>query len=1007
MGLEELEKRRSVMFPQWRRFATFLVVGVWASIALAQVDRATVNGTVTDSSGAVVPSARVELAAAATGFHREVKTEGAGTYSLTALPIGVYTVRISAPGMKPLEFQNVTLQVGEIRTLDAELQVGELTSQVNVIATPPALNRSSAEFGGVIESQQVRNIPLDGREWAGLMALAPGAVDVGGGHERSIHFLGHSRDDNNFTLDGIDASGIQEQPQKANVRLQVNTDAIAEFRVNTATYTAEYGDMGGAQINVVTKSGTNQIHGDVFEYLRNDALDTRSPFDPSSLPPFRLNQFGGSVGGPVVKDNSFFFASYEGLRQRLSTTAISFVPSSSVRSQVVATSPALKPLIDAYPVGQIPIDEQTDELSATDANPVREDSGLFRFDQRFGDNTSMYARYSIDDSLSSSLDGALGSYTETSIRPSNAVLDLTHIFSPQTLNEFKFGVNRSAYRHPSHGIFPVTVSVGGSDYDDLPGSFLDLEIGTTFSWIDSLTHTSGRHTWKMGGEIRRIRLNNSGNAIDTTTVTYASIDGFIHNQLDSIGDDVAEGIRGNRHTLYAAYAQDEFKVTGNLTLNLGLRYEYYSVVHEVLNRAAVFDILGCGGQCPPGTPFYFPDRNNFGPRVGMAWTPALFHGKTVVRAGFGIYYTPNQNDDFSDPLESDVPRYSLSSADVPNLSYPITPFLANLQNEGLSPKSIDRHRRDGYYESWNLTIQSQLPRSFVAQIGYVGGEGHHLFDSRPTNLIDPATGKRPLSSFGQFGVKENQGNNSLHSLQAQLQRSFTNGFLWQVNYMWSHVITDASSGAGENSAVEIATCRSCDRSNALYNIPQSFTTSLVYQLPFGPGKPFLPLTGVAGKLVGGWELSAIGTARSGLPVNVVVSRKASVMLDGYASNQRPDLVPGVSLIPPGGQTIAQWLNRAAFAVPANFTWGNLGRYIGRGPGEWEGALGLSKRTTLNERYTLNFRAEAFNLFNHPNFATPAANISSGAFGRITSILNTGPTGTGGTRKIEFMLRLEF
>lgn len=978
-----------------------------AVAAMAQVDRASLNGTITDSSGALVPRALVVLTGTATGFHRDVATGDAGAYSFTALPIGNYTVRVTAQGMKTLEFQNVKLEVGETRTLDAQLQVGEVTNVVRVEATAAPIDRSSAEFSGVIESRQVSEIPLDGREWAGLMSLVPGAVDVGGGHERSIHFIGHSRDDDNFTMDGIDASGIQEGPQKANVRLQVNLDSVAEFRVNVANYAAEYGDMGGAQVNVVTKSGTNQLHGDVFEFLRNDALDTRSPFDPSNVPPFRLNQFGGSVGGAVVKDKSFFFFSYEGLRQRLASTDISFVPSALVRSQVLAASPQLKPIIDAYPVGQIPVDSQTNEIVATDHNPVREDSGLFRFDQRFSDKTTMYARYSVDDSLTSTLSGALGSFNDVAIRPTNAIVDVVHVFSPRTLNEFKFGVNRSAYRDPVVGIFPVDISIGGSSYTDLPNSALDLEIGTTFSWIDSLTHTSGRHTWKVGGEVRRIRLNNTGNANDTTTVAYASIADFVNNRVDSISDNGAEGIHGLRHTLFAGYVQDEFKATPNLTLNLGLRYEYYSVTHEVKGRAAIFDIPGCGGQCPPGTPFYFPDYNNFAPRIGLAWSPSIFHGKAVIRTGYGMFFVPNQNDDYSDPAESTAPRFSISSADVPNLSYPITPFLAFAQTLGLSPKAIDRHRKDGYYETWNFTVQSELPHSFVAQIGYLGGEGHHLFDAVPTNLINPATKLRPLPTFGQFNTKGNSANNNFHSLQAQIKRSFTSGLLWQATYSWSHAITDASSGAGESIGFERAFCRACDRSNAAYDIPQNFTTSLVYELPFGPRKRFLAFTGAAGKVVGGWELSTVGTARSGLPINVTVSRSASVMLDGYASNQRPNLNAGVSLTPPAGQTINNWLNRAAFAVPAPFTWGNAGRYLGRGPGEWEDELALSKRTPINDRVTVNFRAEAFNLFNHPNYANPNSNFSSGAFGRITSILNTGPTGTGGTRKMEFMLRLEF
>jgi len=277
----------------------------------------------------------------------------------------------------------------------------------------------------------------------------------------------------------------------------------------------------------------------------------------------------------------------------------------------------------------------------------------------------------------------------------------------------------------------------------------------------------------------------------------------------------------------------------------------------------------------------------------------------------------------------------------------------------------------------------------------------------PTNLIDPATGKRPLANFGKFNTKENNANNNIHSLQAQIKRVFHSGFLWQANYAWSHAITDASAGAGESVGFERAFCRACDRSNSPYDFRHSFNSSLVYQLPFGPGQRFLPFTGAAGKVVGGWELSAVGTARSGLPVNVTISRSSSALPDGNASNQRPNLVPGVSLIPPGGQTIHEWLNPAAFAVPARLTWGNLGRYITQGPHEWEAEMALSKRTLLTERFTLNFRAEAFNLFNHPNYGNPVANFSSGAFGRITSILNTGPTGTGGTRKIELMLRLEF
>ena len=473
-----------------------------------------------------------------------------------------------------------------------------------------------------------------------------------------------------------------------------------------------------------------------------------------------------------------------------------------------------------------------------------------------------------------------------------------------------------------------------------------------------------------------------------------------------VGVDAALPVGGMRRTFWMGYGQDEFKVRSNLTLNLGVRYEYYSVMNEVKDRIAVVD-LACGGFCPPGTPMYSPDRNNFAPRVGLAWIPGGAAGKTVIRTGFGIYYGANQNDDFSDPHESTAARYALSSADVPNLSYPLTPFLGQLQSEGASPKGIDRLRRDLYYENWDFMVQRQLPHSFVGQVGYVGSQGHKLFGARATNLIDPVTKLRPLPQFGQFNIKHNDSNSNFNALQASLTRSFTSGWLWQTQYMWSHAITDNSVGAGESVPVQNASCRACDRSNSPFDVRHTITVNSVYQLPIGPGQRYWRAGGVAGKLVGGWELSGIATASTGRPVNITVTRAASDMLDGNRNNQRPNLVPGVPIYA-ADQTIANWFNPAAFAVPAKGTWGNLGRYIARGPGYWEMDTALRKRIPITERVGLSFRAEAFNLFNHPAFANPASNISArSSFGRITSVLNSGAVGTGTPRRLQLMLRLDF
>ena len=976
-----------------------------ASALYSQVDRANLNGTVTDSSGALVPDAKIVLVSPETGLRREVETGSSGAYSITSLPVGTYDLTFSRKGFQTSTVSGIQLFVGQTRTVDAKLELGALSAHIDVQATAEALEKSDAQIGAVIESQQLRDIPINGRNWATLMTLAPGAINVGGGDQRSVRFVGRARDDNNYTFDGVDASGVQEQPQKADARLNISLESIGEFRVNSAVYTAESGGAGGGQINAVSKTGTNDFHGSAFDFLRNDAFDARSPFDPSTLPPFRMNQFGGSLGGPLVKNRTFFFMDYEGIRQTLGETLIGFVPSSAFRARVIGASPALKPLMDAYPVGTLPVDPDTDQLSLEGVNSVREDSGMIRVDHRFTPNTTIYARYNIDDAFIDKPNGSLGSRDTTSIRPSNFVLDLTHIFSPTVVNDAKVGMNRSAFYHPTQGIVPVNVSVPG--FDDLSAAALDEEVGTTFSWIDDLTIVHGRHTFKMGVDVRRIRLNNSGNAIDYTSIAFASLNDFIHNAIDSVGVEAALGIGGMRRTFWMGYGQDEFKVTPSLTLNLGLRYEYYSVMKEVKDRTAVVDIAACGGFCPKGTPMYAPDRNNFAPRVGLAWSPAQLGGKTVIRTGFGIYYGANQNDDFSDPHESTAGRLSLSSADVPNLSYPLTPFEGLFQSEGVSPKGIDRHRRDLYYENWDFQVQQQLPHKFVGQVGYIGSEGHKLFTSQPVNLINPVTGKRQLAQFGQFNIKGNNGNSNFNALQASVQRVFTNGWLWQTQYMWSHSIVDGSVGAGESVSYQDPNCRACDRSDSPYDVRHTSTTNSIYQLPFGPGRHYLNDNGIASKIIGGWELSGIFTASSGRPINITASRSSANFPNGYASNQRPDLVPGVPIYP-ANRSINNWLNPAAFSVPATGTHGNLGRFAARGPGYWETDTALEKRMPIVERVALSFRAEAFNLFNHPIYANPSANFSgAGTFGRISSTLNPGAVGTGTPRRLQLMLRLEF
>ena len=978
-------------------------------VPAAAQDRAGITGTVTDPSGATVADAAVSLDCLASGLHRQTTTDAKGNFAFPSLPVGSYSIKVNKQGFDAYRLENVDVLFGEVRTIDVPLAIGATAQSVDVKASTEVLNRSNAEVDGVIEAPQIRDIPLNGRNWATLMELTPGAVNSGGGSQRDIRFDGHSLDDSNFTFDGIDTSGVQEQTQKAETRLNISLDSISEFRVGTSVYTAENGAAGGAQINVVSKAGTNDFHGTAYDYLRNSALDSPGPFDQGVTQPFRLNQFGAGLGGPVVKNKAFFFVNYEGLRQVLDQTLIGFVPNAAFRSQVAASSPVLKNVINAYPTGQTPVDAITDQITVTGRNTVREDAGLFRFDYRFSDKDTAFVRYSIDNALINNPQDALGTTNTIPIVPQNLVLEYQHIFSARTVDETRFGLNRVNYHNWTYGTSPISVTT--PSFSSLSDNTLDEEVGTTFSYLNTLTLVRGRHTLKIGADIRRIRLNNSGNAIRDSSIDYATPQDFINNTADSASVLEGEGIRGNRRTFWMGYLQDEFKVSQTLTLNLGLRYEFYSVAHEILNRAAVVDIAGCGGFCPKGTPFYSPNYNDWGPRFGLAWAPASLHGKTVVRTGYGIYYGANQNDDFSDPLESAVPRYGFTSSDFPNLSYPLDQFITP-QNALYTPKAIDRHRKDLSYQKYNLLVEQELPAAFRLQAGYVGSVGRHLFDRYQVNLINPATGTRPLSNFSQFGYKANDGNDSFNALQVTLARRMTHGLLFETQYMWSHAITDGSIGAGESVSFQNMACRVCDRSDSPFDVRHTVSTNAVYQLPFGPGRAFLNGPGLASRLLGGWDLSGIITARTGEPVNITIKRPTSALPDGNNQNQRPDLVPGVSIYA-ANQTIDNWFNPAAFAIPASGTWGNLGRNIARGPGEFEVDSALEKKFLLTERSSLNFLVQAFNIFNRAIYANPSGSIGSNpatpsaSFGRITSLLNTNAVGTGTPREIQLALRLDF
>jgi hypothetical protein len=443
----------------------------------------------------------------------------------------------------------------------------------------------------------------------------------------------------------------------------------------------------------------------------------------------------------------------------------------------------------------------------------------------------------------------------------------------------------------------------------------------------------------------------------------------------------------------------------NLTLNAGLRYEYYSVVVEKDGRDKVWRIA-CGGFCAPGTSWYDPDRNNFAPRLGLAWVPGRLEDRTVIRVGYGIFFGPGQNDDVFAPIDNAGSRIALERAQVATLAYPIDSFLSLAATTGATPRAVDEHRVDQYAEHYTVSVQQALPWRFITQIGYVGNQGYHMLDRSYVNLIDPNTGRRQLPAFGRVDIKSSGSSTSFNGLQLSLQRPSVAGFLLGAQYMFSHAYDEGSLGGGESTAPQNVSCRSCEWAHTNQDIRHTFTVNWVYELPVGAGRRYISSGGALAHLLGGWQFSGLLQARTGRPLTITVTRSTADLPDGNNSSQRPDVVTGVSPIP-SNQTPDQWLNLAAFAVPARGTWGNVERNTLRGPDLLQVDLALQKRFPIGGGRNVQFRWEAFNAFNRQNLANPGTNISSGvSFGRITGPLNLG-YGTGTARQMQFMLRMNF
>ncbi len=997
---------------------TLLILLAVVLQCLAQPSRSSITGTITDAQGARIANALVIATEQSTGLQRQTETTSQGIYTLADLPVGTFHVEFSKAGFANVVIKEVKQDVGQTRTLDAALSPAGRTENTTITESTVEIDRVDAAIGALIETKQVNDLPINGRNWATLTTLVPGATDAGAGDQRTIRFAGHGLDDNNLTLDGVDATAVFNQAQREYVRLTIPLESIEEFDVKTQTFGADVeGGTAGAQVSVVSPSGANSFHGSAFDYFRNDAIEARSPFNGNSPNPFLLNQFGGSFGGPILKDKFFFYANYEGLRQRLDGTQIGLVPSPALIAEGSSASPAIDPLLKAYPAGTSPTNKSTVwRYDANGRSIDNEDSGMIRLDYHFSEKTTTFVRYNSDEAVATTPTGNLTALSTFDTKFNNGEFELLHVFTPTLVNEFKFGVNQDQYHSGTISPLPYTLSVAG--FSSLGGDTTSDYPSKLLSFQDDVSWSKGRHTWKFGFEAKRYFVNQGSSS--SGTLSYGSTNNFLLNRLNTATYKSTLPLVRQRKTEYFVYAEDEWKPLQNLTVNAGVRYNIFNALRALNNDAIPFDFNTCSGYCPRTYSFFNPRYNDVDPRLGIAWA----HGDTVLRAGAGLYHTDGQVDDQNLPISNTVASYTFNSADpvYRGLSYPLDPYLAYAENGGLgvvTPRALDRNRKDMYVAAWTLSVQQSLPYKLLGTLSYLGNKGTDVLTTTYTNLADPKTGLVPYPAFGPVTWRGDVGNSTFHALQVNVRREFSEGLVLSSNYMWSHSINDGSIGGGDSDVPQNSFCRACDKGDSDYDIRQIFNLSAVYQLPFGPGKRVLNAPGCLRSTLGGIEVSAIGTAQTGLPVNITIDRLNGAVPGNFAisGSMRPDYVYGASLTPPGGSTPNNWINPAAIAVPANGTFGNLGRNAFRAPGISQLDLGLSKFITVTERVNIRLRGDLFNVFNRAQYGAPNADLGSvnGAgvltpnsnFGVITNTVTSYATGRGTPRELQLSAKIVF
>jgi hypothetical protein len=1044
----------------------------------SQSATATLSGTVEDERGAVIPGAAITVLNPSTALQRETATNDNGSFTVTLLQPGTYAVTVRRGGFAPIEVKNVVLNVGDQKALKIQLKAGDVNATVQVSGEASLINESPA-VATTIDRRFVGNLPLNGRTFQSLILLTPGVVSTPADETRPGQFSvnGQRSNTNYFTVDGVSANigvintnifgafsqqGAGTVPGLSALGTTTNLvalDALEEFKIQTSTYSAEFGRQPGGQVQLVTRSGGNEFHGTAFEYIRNEVFDAANWFTNAAnlkKPPLRQNDFGGTFSGPVYlpkfgeggsrwysgKNRTFFFFSYEGQRLRLPVTTVATVPSLRVR-QIAAAS--FSPLLNAYPLPTGP-ETLSDgapsghaAFTAAYSNPSNLDSTSIRLDHTLSEKLAVFGRY--NHSPSNQLIRQQSMLLGTQAITDTLTLGATMILSSRLSGGLRFNWSKATDDSTRaldsfSGATPISLSQltsgyagrsvisGTFDYALPGGSTPSLSLGSLgksyqrqVNIVGDMSVIRGNHRFKVGADYRR-EAPIYGFREYLQTVAVLSEADLVSGIASFLGIQASARVRPIFDN-WSAYAQDTWRISPRLTIDYGIRWELNPAPHEAsgLKPPLVIgvDNLPTATLAPAGSPFYKTFYTNFAPRVGIAYQ--LGRGaarETVLRGGFGVYHDLNSGlgaGAFTRaPFTSSIFR-TLVPFPIPTALAAPAPFgtVTLPTSEGL--QALDPNLKLPFAFQWNATVEQSLGKQQVVSVSYVGSKSRRLLMAQQLNtaqfLID---GPRPNGNLGEIVYTTNGGGSDYNSLQVQYQRRFSGGMQGIVNYTWSHAIDDVSNMTDTGTQ---------NRGNADFDVPHNFSAAISYDLPKAH------VNRMANVILGGWSLDATVYARSGQPLDIRIGQALGP--NGSFIFARPDAVSGVPFwisdsSQPGGRRVNLLAFRDTPFADDPFCncilrvrQGTLARNVVRGPSLYQVNLDLRRKFKLTERWSLQLKGEVFNVFNHPMFGGYDTNFdpTSTTFGVATTTLNSSLGGLsplyqlGGPRSVQFAIRLAF